>query len=75
MSRRRKTEGLAYELDQLYEKHRALDAEIELAMTRPMPDSLIIQRLKRRKLRVKDTIAKLSGVFLTLRRPVSLEPA
>lgn len=75
MARRKTTAGLAYQLDRLYEKHRTLDAEIEQAMARPMPDSLIVRRLKRRKLYVKDAIVKLSGVFQTLRRPVSFDPA
>ena len=46
-------------LSELERKHRALEDEIADAMTHPSTDGLIIAELKRRKLQVKDEIARL----------------
>lgn len=51
-------------LMELRKEHRELDTLIgEIEMERPV-DQLKIQRLKRRKLQLKDEIAKIEGSFL-----------
>jgi len=42
--------------DALLTKHRKLEAKIAAELSRPLPDSLVLQRLKRQKLLVKDEI-------------------
>ena len=46
-------------LAELERRHRALEAEINEAQAHPSVDDLQIVALKRRKLRVKDEIARL----------------
>jgi hypothetical protein len=46
-------------LAELEKRHRALEAEIAEALTHPSTDDLMIATLKRRKLLVKDQIARL----------------
>jgi len=46
-------------LDELNEKHRALEKKLENEMARPQADSLLITKLKREKLQIKDEIARL----------------
>jgi hypothetical protein len=46
-------------LDELSEKHRALKKRIENEMARPQADTLLISKLKREKLQIKDEIARL----------------
>ena len=46
-------------LSELVRKHRALEDEIADAMTHPSTDDLKIAELKRKKLLVKDEIARL----------------
>jgi len=46
-------------LDELNEKHRALEKKLESEMARPQADSLLITKLKREKLQIKDEIARL----------------
>ncbi len=48
-------------LAQLKEEHRDLDAAILALEAVPMPDHLQIKRLKKRKLALKDQIAKLDS--------------
>jgi len=47
-------------LDKLTEKHAAFEAEIDAETQRPVPDSVRLTDLKRRKLAVKDEIVRLS---------------
>ena len=42
--------------DSLIEKHRRIEAKLAAEMKRPLPDSFIVQRLKRQKLMVRDEI-------------------
>ena len=42
--------------DALIEKHRSIEAKLADEMKRPLPDALVLQRLKRQKLLVKDDI-------------------
>jgi hypothetical protein len=46
-------------LAELEKKHRALEQEISEALAHPSIDGLIVAELKRRKLQVKDEIARL----------------
>jgi hypothetical protein len=48
-------------LAELEKRHRALDAELAEALAHPSTDDLQIAELKRRKLHVKDEIARLQG--------------
>ncbi|WP_260924493.1 YdcH family protein [Novosphingobium sp. 9] len=42
----------------LHTKHAGLDRQIHEEMIRPMPDNGVIQALKKRKLRLKEEIAR-----------------
>ncbi len=46
-------------LAELERRHQALEAEISEALTHPSSDGLKVTELKRRKLQVKDEIARL----------------
>ena len=52
------------ELAQLRQEHRDLDAAIDALQSKPRPDSLQIQRLKKRKLILKDRISALEDKLL-----------
>ncbi|MEL6265624.1 MAG: YdcH family protein [Pseudomonadota bacterium] len=52
-------EILRSELDVLREEHRSLDGEIAEAEGAPLPDRLAITRMKKRKLMLKDRIARI----------------
>jgi hypothetical protein len=51
-------------LEGLRSEHRDLDDAIIALSQRPVPDMLQIQRLKRKKLQLKDEIAKLESQLL-----------
>lgn len=40
----------------LVEKHRKMEAKLSAEMKRPLPNTLVVQRLKRQKLLVRDQI-------------------
>lgn len=48
-------------LAELERRHQALEKELEDAMTHPGTDDLALSELKRRKLRLKDEIARLKS--------------
>jgi len=50
---------LRYELEVLRREHRDLDEAIEALGERPAPDQLTLKRLKKRKLALKDQIARI----------------
>ncbi|MYZ48113.1 YdcH family protein [Propylenella binzhouense] len=52
------------ELAQLRQEHRDLDAAIEALHDQSRPDTLQLQRLKKRKLLLKDKIASLEDKLL-----------
>lgn len=58
------TENLKHKLDKLKSDHRALDEGIERLMEMPLYDQLAVQRLKKRKLQLKDEILKLQTKLL-----------
>lgn len=45
-------------VESLRSKHALLEQRIDAEMHRPLPDQLILTRLKREKLRIKDEIAR-----------------
>ena len=53
--------SLQVHLTELEQKHQALEREIQDAMSHPSSDDLRIAELKRRKLQLKDEIAKLQS--------------
>ncbi|MCW8835633.1 MAG: YdcH family protein [Rhodospirillales bacterium] len=55
------TDEQMVELDRLREEHRSLDATIEQITQSPPYDDLEVQRLKRRKLNLKDRISALES--------------
>lgn len=48
-------------LTELERKHRALEREIQDALNRPALDDMRLAELKRKKLQLKDEIARLKG--------------
>ncbi len=52
-------EDLKHKLDKLKDDHRMINQEMEGLMEKPLYDQLAVQRLKKRKLRLKDEILKL----------------
>ncbi len=57
-------EDLKHKLDKLKDEHRALDEAISRLMLTPLYDQVAVQRLKKRKLRIKDEILKLQTKLL-----------
>ena len=53
------TETLEVELEELRRRHRALDDELETLGEAARADPLTMQRIKKRKLHLKDRIAQL----------------
>jgi hypothetical protein len=51
------------DLAQLEQQHRALEREIEEALSHPGSDDLKLREMKRRKLHLKDEIARLRDVM------------
>lgn len=47
-------------IEELSSKHRDLDSEIKLQQKQPSIDTLLLTKLKRRKLRIKEELASLS---------------
>jgi hypothetical protein len=52
------------ELAQLRQEHRDLDSAIEALQNQPRPDNLQLQRLKKKKLVLKDRISALEDKLL-----------
>ncbi len=52
--------SLPMHLNELHERHRLLEAEIEQEILSPASDDLVISELKKRKLRLKEEIERLS---------------
>ncbi|MBL8657265.1 MAG: DUF465 domain-containing protein [Altererythrobacter sp.] len=49
----------ASHVDALQTKHAGLDARLRAEMSRPAPDTGLVQDIKKRKLRIKEEIARL----------------
>lgn len=48
-------------LESLTARHERLDGEITAEMNRPVPDNVLISRLKREKLKLKEEISSLTA--------------
>jgi hypothetical protein len=57
-------EDLKHKLSKLKEEHRGLDDEITRRMATPLYDQLAVQRLKKRKLKLKDEINKVKAKLI-----------
>ena len=53
--------SLSTHLDELRRKHRTLSDEVEAAQRSPGSDDLQVAQMKKRKLRLKEEITRLSG--------------
>lgn len=52
-------------------KHRRIEAKLEAEMQRPLPDSLLLQRLKRRRLLVKDELESWERLIGAIGLPIT----
>ncbi len=52
--------SLEVHLDELHERHRKLETEIEQELLSPASDDLVISELKKKKLLLKEEIERLS---------------
>lgn len=68
MYSRKKGAGLLGRLEWLEALHANLEARIDDEMKRPLPDNLLVQKLKRLRVSAKDKIANISGVLRTVNR-------
>ena len=57
-------DDLLLTLNRLREEHRMLDDEILVLLERPYFDQLLMQRLKKRKLWLKDTITRVESKLI-----------
>lgn len=55
---------IARKLTELREEHRDLDQAIERMMEEPWQDQLMLRRMKKRKLKLKDWIAHLESLLI-----------
>lgn len=60
----RMEDDLLLTLNRLREEHRMLDDEILVLLERPYFDQLLMQRLKKRKLWLKDTITRVESKLI-----------
>jgi len=56
-------EALRARLAELRQEHADLDASIQAVTVSPVPDMMLIGRLKRRKLALKDEIARIEDML------------
>jgi hypothetical protein len=57
-------EDITHKLNKLKEEHAILDEEITRILTQPLYDQLALQRLKKKKLQIKDDMIKLRNKIL-----------
>jgi len=65
---RRRVIPLKSRIEALRARHGKLEARIETEHQRPLPDTSVLQRLKREKLHLKDELARYDGLSRTLTR-------
>jgi len=63
-----KPTGLAGRMNALRLRHRSLDDRVTAEHQRPRPDSALLQRLKRERLRLRDELARHEGLLRTVSR-------
>ena len=66
-----RTLGLIARFKTLRARHRQLDEEVQRETAKPAPDTLLLQRLKRLRLRAKEDMEAMAGVV----RLVEPDPA
>jgi len=49
-------------IDALKHQHHELEFQIQVENTRPHPDELLVNQLKRKKLKIKDELAQLHAI-------------
>ncbi len=67
---RRKTypgSGIASRFRALLMTHRSLEEKLEAEMKRPLPDTAVLRRLKRRKLSIKDELEGIQRLLEAMR--------
>ena len=62
-SRTRPGSGIASRYRALLLTHKSIDEKLAGELKRPLPDTAIVRRLKRRKLSIKDELASLQRLF------------
>ncbi len=55
-------------IEALLRRHRRLDERVAAEHGRPQPDAMVLQMLKREKLRLKDELTRYEGLMRTLAR-------
>ncbi len=63
MSKADDLDNLYIRLQELKVEHRDLDAAINHLLEAPPPDELMLRRLKKRKLQLKDRITQIEGML------------
>lgn len=56
-------EALRAKLEELRQEHADLDAAVQALAATPLPDMMLIGRLKRKKLSLKDEIARIEEML------------
>ena len=57
-------DGIRHQLQELHVEHRDLDQVISHLIENPAPDDLLIRRIKKRKLALKDHIMQLEAMLV-----------
>ena len=60
-------QGLVIRFETLRARHRQLDDQIRRESAKPAPDAMQLQRLKRLRLRAKESMEEVAGVMRLLR--------
>jgi len=68
MMREFKTTALSARIEAVRKRHRMLDDRIAAEHQQPLPDTFLLQRLKRRKLQLKEVLERYDGLIRTLSR-------
>jgi hypothetical protein len=58
-------------VESLRDKHALLEQQIDAELHRPLPDQLLLSRLKREKLKIKDEMVRLGNGASSAVRPSS----
>ena len=74
-ARTRPGSGIASRYRALLLTHKSLDEKLEEELKRPLPDTSIVRRLKRRKLSIKDELASIQRLFEAMGARQHAEPA
>ncbi|MDE3079028.1 MAG: DUF465 domain-containing protein [Paracoccaceae bacterium] len=64
--------SIAARIDALRHRHRQIDMQVTREQKHPWRDLTLLQRLKRRRLRLKEELDRHEGLLRTLSRPRSV---